>query len=246
MKKNCSLNREHYREILEEALKVFDFRLFRERENKQATSPVIYLRHDLDHSLSLAYEMALLEKELNVRSTYFVQSHADFYNPFTDSGTKLLREIKNMGHEIGFHYDLNYYKKNGIDFNKGFLMEKNLIENLIGNEIRSAARHFPHKEIAGQESFSVSEFSLYDAYSPLFIKSLKYISDSGHSWREGCVCQHLHKKQDMQVLTHPVWWMGEGNSWQKKLKKEGEVQAKTLTRETQEIIDYYEVYLKKR
>ena len=39
-----------------------------------------------------------------------------------------------------------------------------------------------------------------------FLKNVYYISDSVQNWRRGCMCQHIDKNFNFQILTHPIWW----------------------------------------
>jgi hypothetical protein len=45
----------------------------------------------------------------------------------------------------------------------------------------------------------------YHAYDQHFFKDMKYLSDSGGSWREGHWSEKLNLFEKLQVLTHPVW-----------------------------------------
>lgn len=47
----------------------------------------------------------------------------------------------------------------------------------------------------------------YHAYQDRFMTpSMKYLSDSSGSWREGYFRQWVGREQLMHVLTHPIWW----------------------------------------
>ena len=62
------------------------------------------LRHDVDDRLGSALELARLERARGLRATYFVLHSARYYD-----GPDLLpalHELRRLGHEVGFHYDL--------------------------------------------------------------------------------------------------------------------------------------------
>ena len=50
-----------------------------------------------------AYELAKLEKELGVSSTYTVQLRNNTYNALSEKNIDLVRKIKDLGHHIGLH-----------------------------------------------------------------------------------------------------------------------------------------------
>ena len=63
------------------------------------------LRHDVDINVEKALKMAGIEADnFSLKSTYFVLLNTDFYNVFSDRTNKMLKEILNMGHEIGLHF----------------------------------------------------------------------------------------------------------------------------------------------
>jgi hypothetical protein len=65
---------------------------------------VLGLRHDIDDRLESALVFARLEAERGVRSTYFALHTAPYYAH--DDLIPALRELQDLGHEVGFHNDL--------------------------------------------------------------------------------------------------------------------------------------------
>jgi hypothetical protein len=84
------------------------------RKKSDAGKIVIGLRHDVDNDLTVAKRFSQTEKNLGVRSTYYILHTADYYlaNPnnkavHTDSILPVLRDMQNNSHfEIGWHNDL--------------------------------------------------------------------------------------------------------------------------------------------
>jgi hypothetical protein len=62
------------------------------------------LRHDVDSSLWSALELARREHDRDLRATYFVLHTAPYWTRPDLLGR--LRELRSLGHEIGFHNDL--------------------------------------------------------------------------------------------------------------------------------------------
>ena len=70
---------EGYRKIIEYGLeKGYKFISFKDFEKNKHQEKICILRHDIDLSLDLAFEMAEYEYELNIKSTYFILLFLDF------------------------------------------------------------------------------------------------------------------------------------------------------------------------
>lgn len=84
--------------------------VFRLRKEDYEGKRTLLLRHDIDHDVSYAYDMAKTEVSMGIRSTYYVLT-TDSAKKWWDiperrvSGISMLLEIQDMGHEIGLHYD---------------------------------------------------------------------------------------------------------------------------------------------
>ena len=65
---------------------------------------VIALRHDIDHDLDLALEMAHHEHESGIRATYFLLHTCDYWND--PRFTQKCAQLQAYGHEIGLHLNL--------------------------------------------------------------------------------------------------------------------------------------------
>lgn len=64
----------------------------------------IALRHDIDHDLDLALELAHHEHQRGIRASYFLLHTAPYWND-PDLGAKC-RQLQAYGHEVGLHLDL--------------------------------------------------------------------------------------------------------------------------------------------
>ncbi len=123
-----------------------------------------------------------------------------------------------MGHEIGLHYDSDVI--NASDFKSVLLNQKKDLENVTGKKVYGASLHKikNSKGIKEIEKLNFVEDFLqeldleYDAYSDMFLKKMKYISDSAYRWKEGCMCVHMKKENKLCILTHPIWWFSESTS----------------------------------
>lgn len=60
----------------------------------------IIVRHDIDGNINLGLKMAEIEQESGIHSTYYIRMVKDAFNPIT------IRKIVDMGHEVGYHYEV--------------------------------------------------------------------------------------------------------------------------------------------
>ncbi len=118
--------------------------------NWSAYDKCVILRHDIDYDIKKALELANLEENMGVRSTYFVLVTSDFYNIFSATNADMLNKISSLGHEIGLHFDEVRYP--GLDLNG--LKEKIILDS------------------------DVQIPNIVNSYSNTFFKSFKYLSDS--------------------------------------------------------------------
>ena len=103
--------------------------------------PYLILRHDIDKSLPAALKMAQIERDLGIKSTYFVLFSSEFYNPLEGNNISILKQISKLGHEIGLHYDVSRYSSYGQDMKQTLKIEIQLLEHLLGRKVYSIARH---------------------------------------------------------------------------------------------------------
>ena len=208
---NCGFNLEHYFHTLELA-KTQGYKIKTVSESKLvAKKKQIILRHDVDFTLDYALKMAKAEHEHGIHSTYYILLRDDYYNPLSKRNIKIIKEITNIGHEIGLHYDSRFSTSNAKLKN-----ELNILGDLIDKKITTIAAHTPNaiKAETGKgyidDEINLQELGIIE--SKYNIDGIKYISDSSRIWREGCMCQNIGKYNNLQILTHPVWWVNNTNS----------------------------------
>ncbi|MBN1872273.1 MAG: hypothetical protein JW800_06850, partial [Candidatus Omnitrophica bacterium] len=134
-----------YRDILEKAKK-FGYRFPRLSDYRDWIDKYqrfLLVRHDVDISPLNAAKMAEIEHSIGISTTYCLRVHSIFYNvsapPFYDA----IRDIVEMGHEIGLHYDAAFYDKAGMAFSKGIKAEAGYLEALFGIKVRTVSQHKP-------------------------------------------------------------------------------------------------------
>lgn len=197
---------EHYREVLIEAKKNYEFIGYNSLEFNNE-SPVILCRHDVDLSMQEALNLARIENSLNIKATYFLLPHSEFYNLYEKSITVLVKEIISLGHKIGLHFDPIYYEVNSIDELEHWLtFEKEFLEKLFGVPVNVFSFHNPTEKILKFDSYSYS--GMVNTYASEIKANFEYCSDSNGYWRFKRMFDviSIEKPKKLQILTHPEWW----------------------------------------
>ena len=97
---SCDFSLEHYREILRAAGEGgYRFAFF----GSPPSEGDLFLRHDVDLSLEAALEMAELEAEEGVATTYLLMTRSVFYNLASREGERAIARLRELGHQVGLH-----------------------------------------------------------------------------------------------------------------------------------------------
>ena len=161
--------------------------------------------HDIDYSIEKAVELAALEAEENVKSTYFVLLSSEFYNLAAKENKDKILQINRLGHDVGLHFDeLNYDDDCKKNVPKLILKEVQMLEDLLQIEVKSVSMHRPSKETLE------ADYDLYPyitSYGKKFFKQFKYVSDSRRRWREDVVnVIESGNYEKLHILTHAFWY----------------------------------------
>lgn len=167
----------------------------------------ILWRHDCDYSLNRSLRLAQIENKEQIKSTYFLNPHCDFYNLLEKSQSQIVQEILTLGHDIGLHFDANYYdiqSENQLD--KLIQKESTWLNDWFGIIPTVFSFHNPSEFLLSCERETYG--GLLNCYSKTFKDTISYCSDSNGYWRFRRLRDVLEKGADfrLQVLTHPAWW----------------------------------------
>ncbi|UMZ74711.1 hypothetical protein [Natranaerofaba carboxydovora] len=182
--------------------------------------PFAIIRHDLEGKISRALDIARIESNNNITSTYYV--HGELLTP---ANVELLREIEDLGHEVGYHYDV-LDKHNG-DREKAIEEFKYYIDKFVdlGFDLKSICPHGnPLKKRNGwrgnKDLFVPGEskrlFGLYDATvdipSQVGKERYTFISDAAYSWNRGNfsdikdIVDFIKDNNSIYIYTHTHRW----------------------------------------
>ena len=165
----------------------------------------VILRHDIDLDLEPAFKVCAVERELGLRSSIFVMTTSETYNPFVSWASNQLRALADEGFEIGLHFDANASNTaDPIVLERDAKSQAGMLESIIGREVKSLSLHAPSID----NSFPcVSGF--INAYNPeIFSKDL-YLSDSRRCFlRDPFEFISSRKDKTVQLLLHPMHYEG--------------------------------------
>ena len=179
------------------------------------------LRHDIDYSVDKALKFAEFERQLDIRSTYFVLISSPFYNIIEKKTNEKIKKIKSLGHDIGLHFDelnysVEYYDQNG-GIKNVILSELKLLRYILGIDVDSVSMHRPSK-ITLDADYDLSP--AINSYGNTFFKQFKYLSDSRMRWRENIediIEADIYKR--LHILTHAFWYDKDSRDIKKTLFK---------------------------
>lgn len=197
--------RKHYKEILMAAKENYTFIGYSEALQTEKQS--VLWRHDVDMSMTDALEIARIENQLGIRSTFFILLHSEFYNLLENSVKKEVEEIIALGHTIGLHFDYSYYDEKGVEALEAKIrMEAQILEHIFKIRIKSFAFHNPTPDALLFDAYSYA--GLINTYAKEFKTKFSYCSDSNGYWRHKRMYDvvKIDRPYFLQALTHPVWW----------------------------------------
>jgi hypothetical protein len=197
-----------YRELLVLAKQKYRF----SRYGESVQQAHLLWRHDIDVCLASSVRLARIEASENVRSTYFLFPRCEFYNLFNKPSHDRVREIIDLGHDIGLHFDPFFYSVDAAnaDIEKSIERELSWIADDFSVSPTAVSFHNYGTAIEQMPSGDIV-CGVANAYGKTIMNEYGYVSDSNGVWRFDRLRDVLLKaeKDRLQVLTHPVWWAKE-------------------------------------
>lgn len=174
------------------------------RDGGDVPERFVILRHDVDFSPTCALRLAKQEADLGLRATYFFLVTSDLYNLLGPPHRSVPRQIAELGHEVGLHYDVPVLAE-ADDPRAALGGQLALLAELSGRTVRSMAMHNPAWN--GTDPFR-DDGEAINAYDPAFTKEIGYFSDSCGAWLDAthAILTAGEIPPRLQLLIHPVYW----------------------------------------
>lgn len=190
-----------------------------QRNNPPALTAVN--RVDIDFSVKKAGRQREIFDRLGIRATFFVRLHAPEYNPFSFENYRILKQIRDSGHEIGYHSEIidqaEIWDEDAADCLR---RDIEILNKMLGIEIAGVASHggmTGHNNLDFWIDRSADEFGLlYEAYDETsqfnLFKQAFYISDSEWTrWKcydRGVLRQGDHRSiAEHAASRHPLLYL---------------------------------------
>lgn len=216
--------KEHYEQALLNGYDIITCEEFAQRKGKTKKLTLVN-RIDIDLSVNKADRLRGIFDELGIKASFFVRLHAPEYNPFSFENYRILKAIRDSGHEIGYHSEvIDQAAIWNEDAEQCLLRDIDILNSLLDVNIRGIASHGGSTGLNNLEFWhqrKASDFGLlYEAYDNShdfgLFKSAFYISDSEWTqWKcynRGVLCegdrrnpsQHFGDKHPLvYFLIHP-------------------------------------------
>ncbi len=199
---------------------------------KQCPNKFVIMRHDIDRMPGNALKTAKIEQELGIRSTYYFRSNKNVFRP------KIIKQIEDMGHEIGYHYE-TLSEANG-DYEKAIEIFRSTLDEFRKiSDVKTICMHGkPLSKYDNRDIWNVYDFRDYDIIGEAYLsldKGLDYLSDTGRNWGSGNNLRDFipgkkekdladktddiieviksNKIDHLYILTHPERWSSNIAEW---------------------------------
>lgn len=159
-------------------------------------------RVDIDFSVTKADRIRDIFDRLGIKGSFFVRLHAPEYNPFSFENYRVLKAIRDSGHEIGYHSEIvdqaTIWDEDAADCLR---RDIDVLNRMLGLSIKGVASHGGMTGLNNLDfwkDFKPADFGIcYEAYDKseefnLFHNAF-YISDS--EWTQW----KCYKKGDLQI-----------------------------------------------
>jgi predicted DNA-binding transcriptional regulator len=191
-------NIESYKQFLDCLLEVgFSFQTYKSFNENAYQGNLIILRHDVDKIPQNSLRFARIQAELGIQGTYYFRMVPQSYNE------AIIKEIVELGHEIGYHYETMDSSKGDVD--KAYQeFCKNLEKFTKITEIRTISMHgspmSPHDNRAIWQKYNYKSLGIIaEPYFDLDFNQVYYITDTGRRW-DG----HLFNVRDKAIKENPL------------------------------------------
>jgi hypothetical protein len=208
-----------YRRLIQSARDRYEFKPF---SRAIWDSPHLLWRHDVDFSVHRALALARIETDHAVHATYLLSLTGPFYNVLEPAVLSRIREIADLGHWLGLHFDPGAHPEANSDelLMAKLAFERDLLSEVTEQPIEAVSFHNPGA--TGADALEADQLAgMINVYGHRIRASYAYASDSNGYWRH----ERLHDviesgcHERLHVLTHPEWWQAEAMSPRARLER---------------------------
>ncbi len=174
------------------------------------SEPGIILRYDVDFSLEAARNIAEIQEEIGIRSSFFIRLTSSFYNPMSIENREILKYLTKNDFEVGLHFDPSVYKvASHHELLTKLKQEFSILESITDQNLESVSLHNP--SVTGEYPI----FAEYkNAYSDLIFNKDIYLSDSRMKFRMDPY-EFIQRADDnvLQIVFHPSHFTKRGDDY---------------------------------
>ncbi|HXU87953.1 MAG TPA: hypothetical protein VFQ62_03810 [Methylomirabilota bacterium] len=200
-----------YRSLLELAQQQ-GYRFVSFLEAPDALPKSIYLRHDIDFSVTAAVELARVNAALGVQGTFFVLLRSEIYNVLSPRALESVGELRRLGQRLAFHcWAPSLGDRDALA--RAVLEDFSVLQTALRPVDRVFSWHNPSgSSVEGRIDLEVP--TLVNAYGGRFAHEIRYVSDSNMRNSVADLCAHLRNDaaDSLQLLLHPINWVVGGES----------------------------------
>jgi hypothetical protein len=190
-----------YRDLLEVGLE--NGYVFAPFEEHEIDAPrVCLLRHDVDADPAAALEIARIESELGVVSTFFYMLRSPLYNVLMRANQELVEQTLALGHRFGLHYDPGFAPLAGRTHTEQITIELDVFEAMFDVRPGAVAFHQP-SQVPG-----AMEIEVVGAVKANLLPGFHFVADPNmNPWvLQAFDLFRTHTEPKIQLLVHPLWW----------------------------------------
>lgn len=163
--------------------------------------PGVLWRHDVDNHLALARKMAVLERNIGIKATYYVHADTSQYVEQGDAFAKTVEAILKCGHDLGTHVDLGLPRDAEISDEQlrtaCLIQSETLSRWPVGNRV---SLHRPPEQTVWR---NIRGFD----HALGMTWCARYASDSRGRFRTSPEWLLHHYTDEVQINLHPCWWL---------------------------------------
>ena len=162
----------------------YSFITFKEYLEKPAfithQTPFVVLRHDVEKKYKTALHFAEIQHKLGIKGTFFFRILPKCFNP------DMVKQIADLGHEVGYHYDDLTFCKG--DINKAIKRFKKNLQTLrdvapVDTICMDGSPLSKYDNKALWDTYNYSDFGLIgEPYYDIDFNKVFYLTDTGRRW----------------------------------------------------------------